>query len=328
LIFAALTIIVYFVLLYQVANQAIKHDYVERLYALVSDRDTEQGDTEQPTVIDSQSRLDESIAWDLLDGLNSPQAILVDLASGKTLAEHNSQQRIYPASLTKIMTALLVVENSSDLDEEIELPRDIYQTLWEEDATLAGFEPGETAKIRDLLYGILLPSGAESSLTLANKISGSESAFVDLMNQKAQQLGMAHTHFVNSTGLQGDDHYSTVEDLSILLRYALHNETFRTVFTSSRYSVQPTNRHPYGFTFRSTMFKYMESAEVSGGEILGGKTGYTEAAGQCLASLARINDREYILVTAGANGKPLGKQLHISDAVDVYSQISVWDRVH
>jgi D-alanyl-D-alanine carboxypeptidase (penicillin-binding protein 5/6) len=220
-----------------------------------------------------------------------------------------------------------VIENTSDLDEEIEVPWDIHQTLYDEDATMAGFEPGEIAKIRDLLYGILLPSGAESALALANKVSGSEMAFVDLMNQKAQQLGMDQTHFVNATGLHDEDHYSTVEDLSILLRYALHNEIFRTVFTSSRYSVQPTNRHPHGFTFWSTLFTHMESAEVPSGEILGGKTGYTEEAGQCLASLARINDREYILVTAGANGKPLGEQLHILDAVDVYGQISVWDRV-
>jgi D-alanyl-D-alanine carboxypeptidase (penicillin-binding protein 5/6) len=366
LIFAALVYITVFVLLFHVANQlfqmakqAIKQDDKRQFQSLVSNGvfngNTEQtavidsqrgqeesrpsgspgssgssgfgGDAGQTAVVESQGGSEESRPSALLSGLNSPHGILVDLASGKMVAEHNSQQRVYPASLTKMMTALLVIENSPDLDEEVELPRDIFHTLFAEDAVIAGFEPGEIAKIRDLLYGILLPSGAESALTLANKISGSEAAFVDSMNQKAQQLGMDQTHFVNATGLHDDEHYSTAEDLSILLRYALHNETFRTVFTTSRYSVQPTNRHPNGFTFWSTMFMDMESAEVPGGEILGGKTGYTEEAGQCLASLARINDREYILVTAGATGTPLGEQLHISDAIDVYSQISGWDRV-
>lgn len=356
LIFATFVNIVLFVLLFHVANQlfqmasqVIKQDDKEQFQSLVPSGDIEQtvvidsqreseesnpsgstgsnGNIGQPAVVDSERGTEETIAAGILGELNSPHGILVDLASGKILAEHDSQQRIYPASLTKMMTALLVIENSSDLDEEVELPRDIFHTLFAEDAAIAGFEPGEIARVRDLLYGILLPSGAESALALANKISGSEAAFVDLMNQKAHQLGMDQTHFVNATGLHDENHYSTAEDLSILLRYALHNETFRTVFTTSRYSVPPTNRHPYGFTFRSTLFTHMESAEVSGGEILGGKTGYTGEAGQCLASLARIHDREYILVTVGANGKPLGEQLHVLDAVEVYSQISVWDRV-
>jgi D-alanyl-D-alanine carboxypeptidase (penicillin-binding protein 5/6) len=322
LLLAVLVDIVLFVLLFQAANQVLRHDYITRFQSLVFDRNTEQ-----IAVGDSRGGLDEAIAPDFLGGIHSPHAILVDLASGRILAERHSQQRIYPASLTKMMTALLAVEYSANLDEEVELPRDIYYALYEKDAALAGFEPGETVRVRDLLYGVLLASGAESSLALANRISGSETAFVDLMNQKAQQLGMVHTRFGNATGLHDEGHYSTVEDLSILLRYALQNETFRTVFTSSRYSVQSTNRHPIGFTFWSTMFMYMKSAEVPGGEILGGKTGYTEEAGQCLASLARINGREYILVTVGANGKPLDEHLHILDAVDVYGRISVWDSV-
>lgn len=175
--------------------------------------------------------------------------------------------------------------------------------------------------IKDLLYGILLPSGAECCMAFADRIAGSEEAFVDMMNEKATEIGMSNTHFCNATGLHNPDHYSTVKDISILLKYALQYEDFRQAFSSSRYSTRPTNQHPDGFTFRSTMFKYMDSTEVVGGEIIGGKTGYTEEAGLCLASLAEVDGKEYILVTAKANGTHQTEQFHILDAINVYSQI-------
>lgn len=142
-----------------------------------------------------------------------------------------------------------------------------------------------------------------------------------MMNEKATEIGMSNTHFCNATGLHNPDHYSTVKDISILLKYALQYEDFRQAFSSSRYSTRPTNQHPDGFTFRSTMFKYMDSTEVVGGEIIGGKTGYTEEAGLCLASLAEVDGKEYILVTAKANGTHQTEQFHILDAINVYSQI-------
>ncbi|WP_316285190.1 D-alanyl-D-alanine carboxypeptidase [Anaerocolumna aminovalerica] len=258
-----------------------------------------------------------------LDHLNSPNVILVDLNSEKVLVEQDSSERIYPASLTKIMTAILAIENTPDLEKTLIFSSDLFQDLYSQNASLAGFQPGEKVKYKDALYGILLPSGAECCLAFADSIAGSETAFVEMMNKKAAELGMKNTHFRNTTGLHDDDHYSTVEDIYILLRYALKNEVFRTVFTSSRYSTTPSNSHPGGFTFHSTMFKYMDSAEVTGGEILGGKTGYTGQAGLCLASLASVNGHEYILVTANADGTHQTKQLHILDAVNIYNQIGV-----
>lgn len=241
--------------------------------------------------------------------------------SGTVLKEKNSTDRIYPASLTKIMTAILAIENTEDLEEIVQLPDEIFPPLYAQNASMAGFQPGEEVRLKDLLYGVLIPSGAECCLAFADRISGSEEEFVSLMNDKAQELGMKNTHFTNSTGLHDPEHYSTVEDISILLQYALKNEYFRDVFTSSRYSTLPSEQHPEGFTFHSTMFKYMDSTEVTGGEILGGKTGYTEEAGLCLASLAQVNGKEYILVTAKANGTHQTEQFHILDAINVYSQI-------
>ena len=256
-----------------------------------------------------------------LNTLYSPYAVLVDLESGNVLAEQNSAERMYPASLTKIMTALIAIEETEDMEQMTMLPSDIFPSLYEENASLAGFQPGETVTWKDLLYGVMLPSGAECCLTFARQIAGSEGAFVDLMNKKAEELGMNDTHFANATGLQDKKHYSTVRDIAVLLRYALENETFRQVFTARRYSVPPTAYHSEGFTFYNTMFQAMDNAGISDDDILGGKTGYTEKAGLCLASLAEINDREYILVTAKADGNHYTEPYHVIDAENVYGQI-------
>ena len=256
-----------------------------------------------------------------LNTLYSPYAVLVDLESGNVLAEQNSAERMYPASLTKIMTALIAIEETEDMEQTTTLPSDIFPSLYEENASLAGFQPGETVTWKDLLYGVMLPSGAECCLTFARQIAGSEGTFVDLMNKKAEELGMNDTHFANATGLQDKKHYSTVRDIAVLLRYALENDTFRQVFTARRYSVPPTAYHSEGFTFYNTMFQAMDNAGISDDDILGGKTGYTEKAGLCLASLAAINDREYILVTAKADGNHYTEPYHVIDAENVYGQI-------
>lgn len=253
--------------------------------------------------------------------LYSKYVILEDLASGEVLAEKRSQEKIYPASLTKIMTAIVAIENIENLEEILAVPYEIFPDLYAQEASMAGFESGEEVTVLDLLYGVLLPSGAECCLTLANRIAGSEAAFAELMNQKAQELGMKDTHFCNSTGLHEEKHYSTAKDIAVLLRYALGNSEFRTVFTSVSYNVQPTNVHPEGFTFSSTLFKDMNNAQIMDSEIMGGKTGYTKEAGLCLASLALVEGQEYILITAKANGTHETEPFHILDAVKVYDQL-------
>lgn len=256
-----------------------------------------------------------------LDNLYSKFAIVADLDSGEIMAERNGYEKMYPASMTKIMTAIVAIENSGDLSGTVTVPPEIFRQLYAEDASMAGFEPGEKAALKDLLYGILLPSGGECCLTFANQVAGSESKFVDMMNEKAKELGMDGTHFCNSTGIYDPKHYSTVRDIAVLLEYALKNPDFREAFCSSSYSTSPSAQHPDGFTFYSTMFEKMDSAEVAGGEILGGKTGYTKEAGLCLASLADVNGKEYILVTAKADGTHETEPFHILDAIAVYNQI-------
>ena len=253
--------------------------------------------------------------------LHSSNAILVSLQDHTILLDKNSEEIIYPASLTKLMTVLVALENIPNLKEKIILKNRIFTSLYEENASMAGFLPNEEVTAQDLLYGAMLPSGAEASIGLAEFIAGSESGFVQLMNEKAQQLGMTNSRFMNATGLHHADHYTTVKDLSILLQSALANPIFREIYTAERYSIKPTNLHPEGITLTSRLFNYLNSNEVTKGEIIGGKTGYTEQAGLCLASLASINGEEYLLVTVGAEGDPRSEQFNITDALVVYQKL-------
>jgi D-alanyl-D-alanine carboxypeptidase (penicillin-binding protein 5/6) len=256
-----------------------------------------------------------------MDALASRNAVLVSLEDDEILYNKEGNETIYPASLTKIMTVIAAIESLDDLNQSIMISSDMFDALYRENASMAGFLPGEAVPAVDLLYGALLPSGAECCIALAEYISGSEAAFAALMNEKAEALGMKHTHFANSTGLHASDHYTTAQDLAVLLEYSLQNDTFRDIFTSQRYSTGPTKLHPDGITFYSTLFKSMASPEFEGGSILGGKTGYTSEAGLCLASLAEKNGREYILITAGAEGDHSTEQFNILDALYVYSHL-------
>src|SRR5699024_9607630 len=151
-----------------------------------------------------------------MSGINNTSGILVRISDGQTVEEKDEDVQIYPASMTKMMTAIVAIENLSDLNQTITLSQELFAPLYEEGASMAGFAPGDQVTAMDLLYGVILPSGAECCLGLAEQIAGSESAFADMMNAKAQELGMTATHFVTSTGLHDPEHYTTVRDLTKL----------------------------------------------------------------------------------------------------------------
>lgn len=265
----------------------------------------------------------EGIADIKLNSLYSKYAVLLDADTGEVLAEKNSKERIYPASMTKLMAALVAVERTEKWDVEVEIPQNIYTKLYLEHASLAGFEPDEKVTPEDLLYGMLLPSGAECCTAYALWLASDEETFVEWMNDKAGELGMEGTHFMNTTGLHDENHYSTVEDMAILLHQCLQNETLRLALSTSSYQTTPTIQHPQGLTLESTLFQALESQmDESDTDLLGGKTGYTSQAGLCLASFADIGGREYILVTAGADGSHYTEPFHIEDALNVYNQLS------
>jgi len=255
--------------------------------------------------------------------INSQDALLVELDSNgkeQVLFDKNGEVKAYPASLTKMMTAIVAIENIPDLSTKITLNNKGIPA----DMSRAGFLTGETVSANDLLYGMLLPSGAECAIGLADYVAGSQSAFVDMMNKEAQKIGMSNTNFANCTGDQDEDHYTTARDMVTLVEYVIKNDTFYKVFTTSQYSTAPTNKHKNGITFHSTLFSRLSNPSFDGGQILGGKTGYTKEAGQCLATLSEKDGNQYILVTLGADGDNTKDILHIDDAVKILSL--AWSR--
>ncbi len=249
--------------------------------------------------------------------IQSQYALLVNRETGRVLYQRKANQKMYPASLTKIMTVLVAIEK---LDEEEMTVISDFTDLYESGAALAGFLPGETVRAIDLLYGTMLSSGAEAAESLAQNICGSVDKFVVLMNKKARELGMNQTHFENVTGLHEKGHYTTARDMTILLNAALSNQLFKQIFTTIQYEMPSTTNHPSGLFMMSRMFSKLSTSIFKGGQFLGGKTGYTEEAGLCLASLASDGENEYILVTAGAPGGPQTEQTNISDAINLYER--------
>lgn len=247
---------------------------------------------------------------DITISLYSSNAILVDLTSNEVIYERNSHQRTYPASLTKMMTVLVAIENKTADMMTVDVD---FNALYEEGAAIAGFQNGETVTFEDLLYGIMLPSGADAALTVAKNIAGSEAGFVELMNQKAKALGMTGTHFTNVTGLHDDNHYSTAYDMAMLVKAALYNDDFRAIYSAKSYMASN------GLVFTSRMFDRLSSPTFGTVEILGGKTGYTHEAMLCLASYATDGKHEYALVTTHANGSSYTPQYHVLDAIYAYN---------
>ena len=242
----------------------------------------------------------------------SKSAILYNMDDDIILYEKNSEERTSIASLTKIMTCIIAIENIDNLDQKTILKSDVFTGLAEAGASVAGFRVGENVTFRDLLMGALLPSGADATRALALNISGSESEFVNLMNKKAIELGLKNTHFENTTGLESSNHYSTVKDISIILKYALKNQTFKDMYTTREYTTTSN------LTFYSTLKKISNNYSFDVSNILGSKTGYTDEAGLCMSSIANYNGVNYLLVTAGADYRGnVPRQL--LDAMTIYN---------
>lgn len=161
--------------------------------------------------------------------INSTNAVMYNMNEDTVIFEKDKDEKISIASLTKIMTTIVAIENIDNLDEKVTIKVKDFATLYEEDASLAGFVVGQEVTYRDLLYGTMLPSGAEATQALANNLTGSVPNFVELMNKKAEELKLKNTHFANTTGLDSKDNYSTAEDVATILKYALKNETFKKI---------------------------------------------------------------------------------------------------
>lgn len=247
--------------------------------------------------------------------ITSKAGVLINVTDNKIVAGRDQEKVIYPASMTKVMTLIVAVENMESLDDTFTMTQEILEPLVDADASRAGFEVGETVTIKDMLYGAVLPSGADATVGLAVKLCGSEENFVKLMNDKAEYLGLENTHFMNTSGLHDKNHYTTSVEMAMIMEYAMQNELCREVLSTYQYTTSRTREHPEGIKLESTMFGRMYGDEVEGALIEAGKTGYTDEAQNCLVTYGTKGGKEYVSVTSLS----YDYWLTIHDAFNIYA---------
>ncbi len=218
--------------------------------------------------------------------VSGKSVILVEAQSGRVLFAKNEKEKLPMASTTKIMTALLAAE-SGKLDQEIVVTKEMLQV----EGTSMGLLPGDTVTVEGLIYGMLLQSGNDAANVTALTLAGSKEKFAEMMNRRAQELGMENTHFVTPSGLDAEGHYSTAEDMSKLARAALNNPVFAQV------CAQKTARVEYGNPpYMRTMTNHNKLLKMYDGTI-GVKTGFTKKSGRCLVSAAERDGVTLVAVT-------------------------------
>ena len=222
-----------------------------------------------------------------------------DMQTMQVLYEKNAEAKLYPASLTKVLTALTAMERISDLDETITITAAMLEGLEDGTYSIAGFLLGEEVTVRDLLYGVLLPSGADACQALAIALFGSEEAMVEAMNETASSIGMTHSHFTNTVGMHDADHYTSVSDLFLLMKQAWQYDTLHTIMSTASYTTSSSYYHGEGLRLENSWVAQFAYDELENRYVLGGKTGYTPEAGYCLASVCEIQGREVIVIIAG-----------------------------
>ena len=237
-------------------------------------------------------------------GLSTKYSMLLDVEANEIVAGSNYEKKIYPASLTKLMTIIVAMENVKDPKAKYKFTDAVLDPLYEENASMAGFVSGETVTFNDLLYSSILVSGADGTSGLANMVAGSEKAFVELMNKKAAEMGLTGTHFTNASGLHDDNHYSTCKDMCILFSYAMQDKTLKKVLTTDTYTTSKTTQHEEGITLYSIVqsrflgwYVDLNDDGLADGNILGGKTGFTDEASFCLEVLYEYEGKNYIGIT-------------------------------
>lgn len=235
--------------------------------------------------------------------VKSPNAIFIDLESGDILAQRGYREVVSPASMTKVLTVLVASEHVTDLDDTFTMTIDITDYSYSNDCSSVGFAVGETVTVRDLFYGTILPSGGDAALALAIYVAGSHENFVEMMNAEAERLGLSETaHFANCIGLYDEDHHCTVYDMAMIMEAALDDEFCREVLGAHVYTTSKTAEHPEGITISNWFLRRIEDKDT-GGEVICAKTGYVVESKSCAVSYgADRSGREYVCVTAGAEG--------------------------
>ena len=228
------------------------------------------------------------------EDVTSQAGALFDLTDREVLYSKDAFEKLYPASITKVMTALIAIKYGN-LEDQVTVTEDAVIT--ETGATLCGIQPGDTLTLEQLLYGLMLPSGNDAGAAIAIHMSGSIDAFADKMNEEAKRLGATDTHFMNPHGLHDEDHYTTAYDLYLIFNEALKYPEFRTVTGSTAYTANYTNKagESISKTWRGGNWYLTGEHETPEGlTVFSGKTGTTKAAGYCLIMI-HLTENLYLL---------------------------------
>jgi D-alanyl-D-alanine carboxypeptidase (penicillin-binding protein 5/6) len=262
--------------------------------------------------------------------LSGEGAILIDVDSSEVLYEKNGNSKFFPASTTKIMTAILAIENSN-LNDIVTIDQEVVDLT---DGSHIALEPGEELTLEQLLHALLIQSANDAALGIAKHTSGSIDKFVALMNAKAKELGAVNTNFVNPNGLHDESHYTTAYDLALITRYAMKNETFKTISTKPNYIIPITNKKTEDRYLNTTnkIFNSNEKINIDGNlvpikydGVNCGKTGYTQVAQNCLVTSLEKEGHKLISVVLKSNGKEVYADTHklLNYGIENFDKINV-----
>lgn len=247
--------------------------------------------------------------------LSGESAILMDYDTLEILYEKNSHLKLYPASTTKTMTAILAME-LGNLDDVITVDEEVIHLT---KGSHIALDYGEEMTLEDLLHALLIQSANDAALAIGKYVSGSVDGFIKLMNEKAVELGALNTNFVNPNGLHNDEHVSTAYDLALIGKYAMEKELFRSIVIKPTYVIGPTNKKTESRTLRSTNLFMLgndniayegKTIPVKMDGVLGGKTGYTPQAQNCLITVTERDNRRLLTVVLKSNGKEVYADTH------------------
>ncbi len=250
-------------------------------------------------------------------GLNAQYAVAIDANSGLVLYNKNMDERMYPASMTKVMTVIVALDMIENLDETTVITQSDIDTVWETGASSANFEVNETVTYRDLLLGAILPSGADATRALANNLCGGQEAFVEKMNECAKKLELKDTHFVNTTGIHDPNHYTTVHDMALIVQYAVANPDFKEIY-SKRYATSSNGLHQW---VNKSVYNARRS-NINTDSIIGCKSGYTDVAKNCLSSLDKVGDNEIIVIVGKSINNDVKPKAAVQDTLDIVNYVS------
>lgn len=232
---------------------------------------------------------------DAVPEVTARNVVLVNTNTGATAYSLNPDEKVYPASVTKLMTLIVALEHIDDMEAIVTVDESCYDDLVVGSSNMA-LKDGEQLRVIDLLYGIALSSANEAANAIAQYLCGDAPAFVELMNQKAAELGANNTHFVNTHGLQDENHYTTASDMAIIAAAAFSNPTIRELTSTVSYVIEPTNETLSRRTLVTTNSLLNSNSQSYYRYAICGKTGSTTAAGYNLVSLAKKGDVEFLLV--------------------------------